>query len=227
LKKEDFDWPGWSLEANPFGENFDLAARKRMIKGSRILLPLIKKHSKKIGNPVLEVGPFFRPLVTPKLFPEKKIFYWENDRYVIEYLKKKYKEKHIFPIYCDLNKLEGASLLKLKVQTLIEMKMKGIKSEKFDSVVVSHVFNYIDYKLFLFIIKDFMKPKGLIFLNNVVDYGLPHYFSDKRPKSIPEILKSLKEAGFEIIEKRILDSPFPKHQKNKRLVLVAELKNKK
>ena len=222
-KEEGYDWPGWSIESNPFGNEFDLTARKRMVKGSRMLLPLIKKYSGRIENPVLEVGSFFQPLVTPELFPKKKIFYWENDRNVIGYLRKKYRKQHMSPIYCDLNKLEGTSLLKLKEQTLGEMTKKGLKSDRFGAVVVSHVLNYIDYKLFLFIIKDFMKEDGLIFLNNVVDYGLPNYFSDKRPKNIPGILKSVRDAGFNVIEKRILGSPYPKYQKNKRLILAAEL----
>ena len=52
-----------------------------------MLLPLIKKYKENLGNVILEIGPFFNPLITPKDFSKTKIFYWENDYNVIRYLK--------------------------------------------------------------------------------------------------------------------------------------------
>lgn len=220
LKK--LNWPGWPLENNPYGDDFDLEARKRMVKGSKMLLPLIKKYKENLGNVILEIGPFFNPLITPKDFSKTKIFYWENDYNVIRYLKNIYQKKEIYPIFSDLNKIEGNSFLKLKLET--QKNFKSFKTNKisFDSVIISHVFNYIDYRLFLMTLKEFIKKDGLIFINNVIDYGLPTFFSEKRPKSIQETIKILKETGYTTIEKQIIDSSNKKHQKNKRLIIVAK-----
>ena len=220
LKK--LNWPGWPLENNPYGDDFDLEARKRMVKGSKMLLPLIKKYKENLGNVILEIGPFFNPLITPKDFSKKKIFYWENDYNVIRYLKNIYQKKEIYPIFSDLNKIEGNSFLKLKLES--QKNFKSFKTNKisFDSVIISHVFNYIDYRLFLMTLKEFIKKDGLIFINNVIDYGLPTFFSEKRPKSIQETIKILKETGYTTIEKQIIDSSNKKHQKNKRLIIVAK-----
>jgi hypothetical protein len=220
----DFNWPGWPLDDNPFGQYFDLAARKRMIRGSRRAAPFLKKYKHRLGKVVLEVGPFFNPLVIPEELSGKVVFFWENDRHVLSWLSRNYKGKLVFPIFCDLNKIEGTSFLKLKLETLACFKKAGIKEPYFDSVVVSHVFNYIDYKLFLMVLKDFLKKGSLVFINNVVNYGLPAFFSEKRPKSIPEIIRTIKETGYEIIEKKVLESPDRKHQKNKRLIIVAKNK---
>ncbi len=216
---KNFNWPGWPLKNNPYGEDFDLEARKRMVTGSKMLLSFINKYKGNLGSVILEVGPFFNPLITPRNFPKAKIFYWENDYYVIKYLKKLYSKKEIYPIFSDLNKIEGNSFLKLKLETQKNFKTKKIS---FDSVIISHVFNYIDYKLFLMTLKEFIKKDGLIFINNVADYGLPTFFSERRPKSIQETIKILKETGYTIIEKKVFESQNKKHQKNQRLIIVAK-----
>lgn len=223
LKK--FDWPGWPIENNPHEEDFDLEARKRMLFGSIMLLPFLRRYHKEIGTVILEVGPFFNPLVTPEEFPNAKIFYWENDHHVLKYLKNTYHEK-VYPIFCDLNKIEGNSLLKLKLETQRYFKRHNLKKIAFDAVVISHVFNYIDYKLFLMVLKEFLKRDGLIFVNNVIDYGLPVFFSERRPTSISETIKAVKETGYHILQKRIVETSDTKHQKNKRLVLVARSNEK-
>ena len=220
----DFNWPGWPLKGNPYGKDFDLNARIRMVKGSELLFKLINKYKSKIGDSILEVGPFFNPLITPKNFPDKKIFYWENDYHVITFLKKNFSNRKVCPVFCDLNRINGDSLLKLKLETEKLVKENGIKEGIFDCVVVSHVFNYIDYKLFLISLREFVKKDCLLFLNNVVDYGLPTFFSERRPKSIPEILKSLKETGWEILEKEVISSQDKINQKNDRLILVVKIK---
>jgi len=45
-----YNWPGWLLNKNPYGDEFDLEARKRMVEGSKLLLPFIRKYNKKIGK---------------------------------------------------------------------------------------------------------------------------------------------------------------------------------
>jgi len=220
--KSNYDWPGWPLESNPFGEEFDLEARKRMVNGSQLLKPFIKKYESRLGKVVLEVGPFFNPLIIARELKNKTVFYWENDRHVLKWLGNNFNGHNSFPIYCDLNKIEGNSILKLKMETEKYFKKQKLNKVEFDSIISSHVFNYIDYKLFLMIIKDFLKKQGLLFINNVVDYGLSMFFSDKRPVSISATLKTLEETGYKILEKKIFESPDKKHQKNKRLIVVAQ-----
>ncbi|MBI2426530.1 MAG: hypothetical protein HYV34_01660 [Candidatus Kerfeldbacteria bacterium] len=219
-EQQKYDWPGWPLESNPHGEDFDIAARKRMVLGSIMLLPYLRRYKKEMGKVILEVGPFFNPLVTPLEFPEVIIFYWENDHHVLRYLKNRYQEQ-VYPIFCDLNKIEGDSLMRLKLETQRYCQREHLKKIAFDSVVISHVFNYIDYKLFLLVMKEFLKKDGLLFINNVVDYGLPAFFSERRPTAVSETLKAVKGSGYKILHKKMFDSSDSKHQKNRRLVVVA------
>ena len=197
-----------------------------MLAGSQLLKPFLRKYKKDMGNMILEVGPFFRPLITLKDFPKAKIFFWENDYHVLKHFNNVYFGKNVYPVFCDLNKIEGNSLLKLKLDTKKEFTKIGLKKISFDSVVISHVFNYVDYRLFLIVLKKFIKKDGLIFINNVVDYGLPAFFSERRPKSIPETIKIVRETGYNIIEKKIFESIDKKHQKNKRLILIAKSSEK-
>jgi len=204
-----FDWPGWPLKNNPYGKEFDLAARKRMIAGSKTLNPFLKKYKKDLGSKILEVGPFFHPLITSKKYPKTKIFYWENDCNVLRYLKKNRPQKTVYPIYCDLNKITNNSFVKYKFHKTY-----------FDSAVISQVFNYIDYERLLKTLKKFIKKDGLLFINNTVDYGLPAFFSHNRPKSIAHTIKTIEKNGYRILEQKILKSPNKKRQK--RLIIVAK-----
>lgn len=218
---KNLDWPGWPLKNCPYGKEFDYRARKRMLSGSNMLLPLIKKYKEKMGEHILEIGPFFVPLITKRRFPKSKIFYWENDPYVLDYFKHN-KKSRIFPIFCNLNRLSGGSLLTLQNENQKIFKKLGQKNISFDSVAISQVINYVDYKLLLATLKIFLKKDGLIFINNVVNYGIPEFFSEKRPKKIFEITKAVEESGYIIIEKQFFKSPNKKYQKNKRLILVAK-----
>jgi len=219
---KNFDWPGWSLDVNPHGEEFDLSARKRMLAGSEMLLPFLRKYKKDMGKNILEIGPFFHPLINPKEFPNTNIFYWENDFHVLKYLSEKYKKHTVYTIECELHRIEETSLLKLKLETQKYFQKINLNSICFDSVVISQVLNYVDYKLLFLVLKEFLRKGGLIFINNVVDYGLPAFFFDMRPKNIPSTIEAVEETGYNIIEKEILESPNKKYQKNQRLILVAE-----
>lgn len=218
---KEFNWPGWPLEDNPHGGEFDSAARKRMLAGGQMLVPFLDKYKKDMGGNILEIGPFFHPLITPEGFPRANIFYWENDYHVLEYFNSKYKDMSVYPIHCDLNKIEGNSLMKLKLETQKYFQSINLATISFDSVVLSHVLNYVDYKFLLLVLKEFIKLKGLVFINNVVDYGLPAFFSDQRPTSISDTIKAVEESGYKIVEKEIFKSSNKKHQKNKRLIIVA------
>jgi len=224
-QQETFEWPGWPLSENPFGEEFDAPARKRMVTGSQMLIPLLEKYRPEMGTNILEIGPFFNPLTTPKSFPNTEIFYWENDRHVIEHLNRQFKKLPAYCIYSDLNRIDGTSLLQLKEQTTKHFSSLGQAGGRFDVVVMSHLFNYTDYRLLLIILKAFIQPNALIFINNVVNYGLPNFFSEKRPLSIEETVESIKGTGYDVLESQIIPSTFPEHQKNPRLLLVAKNTN--
>ena len=218
----DYEFPGWKKKKNQHGSEFDKQARKRMISGSETLLPTLYKYKAQIGNSILEIGPFFNPLVEEKNFPKKNICYWENDNHVIEWLKRRNKNNHkIKPIYCDLNEIDGESQMQLKHETEQYFSEIGNKEKYFDAVIISQVFNYVDYKMLMLILRNFVNKGGLIFVNNVVDYGLPQFFSKKRPSSIEQTIDTIRETGYEIIEKHILESPYPEAQESDRLILVA------
>ena len=197
-----YNWPGWPLSANPYESDFDEKARERMVKGGEELLPLLEKHSHKIGQRLLEAGPFFNPLVTPERFPNKAIVYLDNDLHTVLWLKEK---KQGTVVYCDLNSISEFSA-----------------PEKFDTLVASQILNYIDYKKFLYESGGFLNPGGLLFINNVVDYGIPALFSRKRPLSIEETISQVEVSGYQIVEKKVLVSPDPDSQENPRLLLVGE-----
>lgn len=91
----------------------------------------------------------------------------------------------------------------------------------FDTIVISQVFNYINYKKFLGIISDFHSKDGLIFVNNVLNYGIPQLFSKKRPRSIKEELNVLEGLRYKIINKKIIKINNRKIQNNDRLILVG------
>ncbi len=221
LALEQYNWPGWPLEQNPYGEQFDLKARKRMVAGSAAVLPVLKRYQRSLGSTILEVGPFFNPLITPERYPKKTIFYWENDYHVLTWLRRGNAGKSVHTIYCDLNTIKGQSLLTLKNETQRYFHKKRQGKMHFDTVVASHVLNYIDYKLFLMVMKEFLKKNGLLFLNNVQDYGLPTFFSENRPKGVDETLTILKQTGYTVVYKRIIPSADPAHQKYPRLIIVA------
>lgn len=205
-ENRDYSWPGWSLKENPFGKEFDLEGRKRMIKGSRLLLPLLRKYP--LGKIIVEAGPFFNPLINEEEAKKaERIIFLDNDPYVLNHLKTKYTAKNIQFIRADLNNSE---ILEINV--------------KIDSIIVSHLLNYIDYNSFLQKSATLLKHNGLIFINNSIDYGLPFFFSDKRPKSSEEITNSVVEAGFEIIERIELPTTNKEHQPHERLLLVAKRK---
>lgn len=199
ITKEDFDWPGWPLDKNPYGKEFDLAARERMFLCSQLLLPLIKKHE--VGEFPLEVGPFFNPLLTPELFSSSYITFMDNDAYVIKYLKQKYPETTV--IYQDLNKSLPKNL------------------PSYSSIVVSHLLNYIDYRFFLQQVPSLLSENGKFFLNNSPNYGLSAFFSPLRPKNNEETLDAIIGVGLEIIEYQLIPSPDKSYQPNERLLLIA------
>lgn len=200
MKKSQYDWVGWSLENNPYDKDFDAEARERMIQGSQLLLPLIKKYD--LGNKLLEVGPFFIPLLTPASFPNNHITFMDNDPYVIKYLIDNYPQTTVISQDCN---------------TLPE-KFK----QQYTTIVVSHVFNYINYQEFLNHIPSMLSDNGYFFLNNSPHYGLPNFFHPSRPENNDQTLKSIQAVGLKIIEYQLIPSLNKQYQPEERLLVVAK-----
>lgn len=210
-KETAYDWLGWSISANEHGEEFNESARERMVTGGLELKKYVNKYLYDIGDSVLEVGPFFNP-ITKNMgsnFTDKLVTYWENDPYVIQWL-----HEQVLPFN-----------FKIKKRNLNALNNDGISlAEQFDAVIASQIFNYIDYNCFLKMIANAVHSNGLIFINNVVDYGLPKFFAENRPKSIEETIHSILLSGFEIVDYEILPTRNPEFQKDSRLLLVARKK---
>ncbi|MFA6474563.1 MAG: hypothetical protein WCV85_06890, partial [Patescibacteria group bacterium] len=142
--------------------------------------------------------------------------------HVLDWLRRHYAGQSVHAVFCDLNTIKGQSLLTLKNETQRYFKKNRKGKIRFDAVIASHVLNYIDYKLFLLVMKEFLKKNGLLIVNNVQDYGLPTFFSDNRPKDIDETLTILKQTGYVVVYKRIVPSADIEHQKYPRLIIVAK-----
>lgn len=222
MEQIDMKWPGWSEKSNPFGEKFNLSARKRMVSGSQMLLPFFEKHYKKIGSVVLEYGPFFNPLIIPLRFPDKKIFFWERRAKVRNFLVKAYGPK-VTPLAASFTNFTKLSLEMLEKRTNKALLGQGIFQKKFNSVVASQCFNYMDYKAFLKFVTRFCAKGTLLFINNAPGYGVKKKFSKKGAKSNKETIDAVKKNGFLVVEKK-LGKIENKNSDPERMILVARFK---
>jgi phospholipid N-methyltransferase len=210
-EKHIHNWPGWSLCSNEHGDEFDEVARQRMVVGGLELNRHIYKYLFAVGESILEIGPFFNP-ITKKIgegISGKSVIYWENDPHAIQWLQDQCLPFSFRIKQCDLNKIDRSKPELLK---------------EFDSVIASQVFNYVDYVVLLQFMHEKINSGGLLFINNVIDYGLPKFFVEKRPKSIEETLYSVEKSGFEVVEYEIMATQNPLFQKHDRLLLVAKNK---
>jgi hypothetical protein len=221
LTPEQVDWPGWRLIDNPFWREFDFDARKRMILGSAKLLPYIEHIKNSKGKHILEIGPFFNPLVTPETFPGHHILYWENDPYVCKFLKEFFWEKvDIFS--CDLGIYNENKTIELWGDL---SKVLNQEHPEFEYVIMSHVLNYVDYRSLFIQLKHFLPKGATIFINHVVDYWIPKFFNHKRPKSSKELIDTLEKLWFMIEKDDDVEDDFKYHGVYKgRHIIVARVK---
>ena len=175
-------------------------AFNRMVSGSLELLPYLKAYLSK--GQVLEVGPFYDPLVNKKNFPKVKITYLDRDKEVLNYLKK----KGISTIHFNFG-VSKSSLLK--------------SLPKQDAVVTSHIINHIGLPNMVNVLKKRIKNGGYFFMNESIEYGGKGLMHKNRPKNIEEILEYLRKNNFDIVVYRIIPSPNIKFQPNPRIILVA------
>lgn len=215
---DGFEWEGWPLERCDYDGEFDLAARRRMVEGGRALRRYLHRYRGQTGKFILEIGPFFNPLATRELIPDATIFYWENDPDVLCWLETK---GYAHAIPCDLSEVDDPSFL---APTRARLRRLTEEDRNFDAIIVSQVFNYIDYRALLRVLPGILEPEGLLFVNNVVDYGLPAFFSEHRPESIEATLAAIERSGFHPVAHEIIPSSIPEKQKHPRLVAVARLR---
>lgn len=194
------DWRGWPLDKNPHGKYFDASARVRMIRGSRQLLPLIYKYKDYFRGDVLEVGPFFVPLIIKRDL-RRHVTYIENDMYAVAYLENKGFEVK------DIN-LNTSDLSKIK--------------KRFGVLIISQVLNYVDYEKVLRNLKKLLKKGSYVFINEVIDYGIPKLFSEKRARKDSAILDALRCNGLHIVEVKKI-KVYSNQTKNKRLLVAAKI----
>jgi hypothetical protein len=207
-------WPGWSLNSHSFNGEFDVAARERMIKGGQALLNTLDKYSYLLGYSVLEVGPFFNPLFVQLTrgfsqstgFKNIALTYLENDKDACEWLRKQ----------------AGATIINSDANRLADLQFSQHipNHQSFSSIILSQVINYINFDEFSSQINRHLSNNGLLFINNVINYGIPEYFSPFRPHSIEETMTILKNYGFVVLEKLLL--PPPRRQDDARLIVVAQ-----
>lgn len=212
----DIEWPGWSLDNNKFGKDFDAAARIRMIETGRKLLPYLLDHANPTSKKYLEIGPFFTPIlfsdelndVLPK---DKQVSFLENDQNVINWLTENF-DCNILKL--DINANSFPDELKQKM-----VKQFGIYENFYDAITISQIVNYVDYKLLLKNIFSCLKIGGKIFINNVIDYGIPELFSEKRPTSNQEIINVALSLGYKIEFQEELPRTFGE-EPHPRLILI-------
>jgi len=206
---KNLNWAGWEIESNIHGKEFDLSARIRMIEGGQKLKPYILKHISLEKNlNILEIGPFFNPLIQPIEFTSSNIYYLEGDENALKWLKRRVcsmasANQTSIAISSNLNSCHKPDFWKSIKNTINPYNINSGKLN-FDVIVVSQVLNYVDYRQLLKGISKNISSKGKLFINNVTDYGLPKFFSDKRPKSNKELIQTVSDIGFAQIDKETI-----------------------
>lgn len=189
-----------------YGEYFDVVAKERMASGCRMLEPWIHNRTDQMKGNCIEFGPFLNPLLEPENLPHSRITFVDGDSTVTRRLREKfYDRKSVNSVCINLN-----SPLSLAV------KFDG----KFNTIVASQILNYIDYRKFFEEVTSIAENNALLFLNNVIDYGIPELFSNARPKNDQEIFDTLKYLGWAIEESVQVQSLYTQ-QVNPRLLIVA------
>ncbi len=195
-------WPGWSCEQEFDGE-FDNAARIRMIEGGKMLLPVLSRYKDHLNaGHILEIGPFFNPLMPHILHQQENVTYLENDSNVCQWLKSSYNSNVIHHNIDDIEEI----IYKIK--------------HRYNTVILSQVINYIKYNKLIQNITKMIENNALVFINNVIDYGIETFFSAHRPHNIEETLQPLINNNFKVIE--YLNLPKPKPDMQHRIIIVAK-----
>lgn len=202
-KQVDVDPPNLE-KTHPFKKHFDgedgRKAYNRMVAGSLELLPYLERFTK--GHKMMEVGPFYDPLLTKERFPNAEITYVDRDKDVLKFLKDGGNNTKYFEF--------GVS----KPIELVDLPEQ-------DVIVTSHIVNHIGLPDLVQILKLKLVKGGVLFMNESIDYGGDLMHQD-RPESIEHILIFLRKEGFEVLSYRIIPSINLQFQPNPRVVIAAQ-----
>lgn len=192
-------------EEHPYKSHFEgqegKEAFQRMAAGSLELMPYLQQYV--ADGKVLEIGPFYNPLITQDRFPDVAPTYIDRDDGVLEYVGR-----------------NGAETVKFEYGKSDPSELESLPEQ--DAIVTSHLLNYVNLADFLTIFKAHLKEGGYFFINEAIDYGGEEFLHEQRAKSNQEVLDTVRANGFRIVEHRIIPSPDLENQKNPRLVLVAQ-----
>lgn len=145
-------------------------------------------NANEIGDLVLDIASGPEPL-SFKLSNTKKIILIDIVPMVCSL---KCDDKEVIPIWADLNELINNDTYKF-------IGSYG----RIDTVIASSIFNYINWKKFLSMQGNFHKKGGYLFIANLYGKhgsGIRRLFSEHRPKSSSEIIETLTEHDYKIID---------------------------
>lgn len=75
---------------------------------------------------------------------------------------------------------------------------KGSGLKQADTIIMSDVLNYVDWRKSIKAVSAYLKKGGRIVINNQVNKGNSAYFSSQRPMKNSEVIDFFKKEGFEI-----------------------------
>jgi hypothetical protein len=189
-----------------------------MVAGQSPLRTRLLEHRSLLRGNVLEVGPFFTLLVTRSCIPEASVMYWENDPDALVWLSRTYATNNstdVIPM--DVGSADTPGCL-----DSTDARLRARNAITFDVVVLSQVMNYVDYRMLLGVVAALLRPGGLLAVNNVVNYGLPLFFSHARPGSVSETINVVKDGGFSVFSSDVSPAETEAQGGEPRLVLLAE-----
>lgn len=87
-----------------------------------------------------------------------------------------------------------------------------------DFVIFGNVLNYLNYQSVTSTLSQWLKPGGMVFVHNEIDFGDAEFFSSNRPRSSEEVIGFIESLGL-----RLRDNLFePKSLEPKELLAVFE-----
>jgi hypothetical protein len=150
--------------------------------------PLIKRFQDKLGRVRLDVGPLFNPSFEP--CNSYHAVYWDCDAFALNRIAKE-QSKNVHCLHVDLNYLSQNPKEHDAFVVRSRELLGSIKSEGFDSIILSQVLNYIDFSALLALVSSLQAPGGLLLVYNAINIGTNKYFHAQRPKSNQEIIANV------------------------------------
>ena len=197
-----------NFSSSEHGREFNDHAKARMIYGCAQLMPLIQEFEAFLDGHGLEVGPFKNPLLDPRMYPLKSLNFVDGDLGAIRYLRERFtSHRKVKTIHVNLN------------DPFLMVRDRLPKNQ--NVIIASQVLNYVSLNDFSRHLTNSAAPRCLLFLNNVIDYGIPDLFAQGRPEKDGEIEAAFQSLGWKILRRRSLPPDFSE-QPNPRLLLVLQ-----